>query len=760
MSIDPRLITPPGGVPSNTTQIAELKRRLAALEAVRTKVGAGSITGGMIGAGAINSSNIAAGTLTAALLTAGSINAGHIQAGAISAIHIAANSLTSNEIATGTITALEIAAATILGANIAASTITSTNIASATITGDLIAGSTITADLMAVTSLSAISANMGTLSAGKILVGSSSGAKVAMGSAIPTSTGDKDGVVGTDSSNALTFWMDSATGNLQLKGTLLTGSSGLGNISGQIHGTDNVQLATITGDRLVFATITAGLIQAGTITAAQIAAGTITADRLSVTALSAITANLGTITAGTITGATLQTAVSGSRVLIDIDGLRAYNETSETLRVDSFDGATSMTLAGNIGVLTGVQFTNPSGTTDSVGWTSATRSTTFFRSGPASLMIGPNGATGRTSDFTNSGPGLNYFTAGVRYQFVVWARTESSVALENTPMELGLHGLGVGGDLGAYTKYRAHELDTTWRRFTLDWVPTVNRQSSTLPLFQIWNRSSQNIYIDDLEIREFAVPAVRHFQFTDIPGGNRRGSLYGWREEDQDNATMVLESAPNIAELDRPSSVRLQVVPGGLSPQAMLSVNYDPTSEYAANSLEFEFIRPPTSGWAGRRTVKMIDSSYYSDFLLAAGEHVKSEFGGYNVGNGGITALRFTFDHYDITANGQNNMHNALSPGDSKFYARRAGIYFCVANLTVQSGGGFGWVGYVNHYRANGTYVGQIASQYNVPELTMSFMGIVAMEENDSLEVWQHNATGVTQTYYGTFAMSRIGALT
>jgi len=56
----------------------------------------------------------------------------------------------------------------------------------------------------------------------------------------------------------------------------------------------------ITGDLIVAASIVAANIASGTITATQIAANTITANKLNVTQLSAISADLGSITAGTI----------------------------------------------------------------------------------------------------------------------------------------------------------------------------------------------------------------------------------------------------------------------------------------------------------------------------------------------------------------------------------------------------------------------------------------------------------------------------
>ncbi len=57
----------------------------------------------------------------------------------------------------------------------------------------------------------------------------------------------------------------------------------------------------------------------------QIVAGSIAADKIFVGSLSALSANLGTITSGMITGATIRTADAGARVLMDQLGIRQYN---------------------------------------------------------------------------------------------------------------------------------------------------------------------------------------------------------------------------------------------------------------------------------------------------------------------------------------------------------------------------------------------------------------------------------------------------
>ena len=81
---------------------------------------------------------------------------------------------------------------------------------------------------------------------------------------------------------------------------------------------------TITTTELAANTITADDIAAGTITATELAAGAVTAGKINVSELSAIVADLGTVTAGTITGGTVQTAASGARVELASSGLNAY----------------------------------------------------------------------------------------------------------------------------------------------------------------------------------------------------------------------------------------------------------------------------------------------------------------------------------------------------------------------------------------------------------------------------------------------------
>jgi hypothetical protein len=87
---------------------------------------------------------------------------------AVDGSDITANTIAANSIITGSLTTTQISSNTILGSNIAGGTILGSNIAGATITGGNIVASTITAGLLTISTLSAITANVGTLTAGTI----------------------------------------------------------------------------------------------------------------------------------------------------------------------------------------------------------------------------------------------------------------------------------------------------------------------------------------------------------------------------------------------------------------------------------------------------------------------------------------------------------------------------------------------------------------------------------------------------------------
>lgn len=92
--------------------------------------------------------------------------------------------------------------------------------------------------------------------------------------------------------------------------------------------------------------VTATQIAAGTITATELAANSVTADEISATTLSAITANLGSITAGSIDGATItgttmtgnifRTAASGARIQFTTTGIDCFKaDGTQTIDIDN-----------------------------------------------------------------------------------------------------------------------------------------------------------------------------------------------------------------------------------------------------------------------------------------------------------------------------------------------------------------------------------------------------------------------------------------
>lgn len=115
----------------------------------------------------------------------------------------------------------------------------------------------------------------------------------------------------------------------------------------QVFGGAGGQSPYISGQNIVAGTILAANIAAGTITANEIATNTITANRLSVSQLSAIAADLGSITAGTITGALIRTASSGARAqMTGTSSTFDIYDSSNNLRSQSYSQGLSFFTTG------------------------------------------------------------------------------------------------------------------------------------------------------------------------------------------------------------------------------------------------------------------------------------------------------------------------------------------------------------------------------------------------------------------------------
>lgn len=263
---------------------AVITAKLAANAVTANEIASNAITAVKINAGAVETAKLAAGAVTANEIASNAITAIKISAGAVETAKLAANAVTANEIAAnaitaakisagavetaklaaGAVTANEIAANTITASKIAAATITATELATNAITADKISAGAVTAAKISVTSLSAMTANTGSLSvSGTLTLGTS-------GKIITSGTGyDGNGIfLGEDGAGVYKFSVGGASGRMTFDGTNLT----------------------LPGGRLV----------SGSVGGAAIASSAITSDKISVTNLSAISADLGTVTAGKI----------------------------------------------------------------------------------------------------------------------------------------------------------------------------------------------------------------------------------------------------------------------------------------------------------------------------------------------------------------------------------------------------------------------------------------------------------------------------
>jgi hypothetical protein len=136
------------------------------------------------------------------------------------------------------------------------------------------------------------------------------------------------------------FWVRSYLGEASSTQEDLTewGPAGITEITGGMIKTDAIVSRTIAADA-----ITSAKIAANTIVAGDIATGTITADRMNVSTLSAITADLGSITAGSITGVT---ATFGSAVTLNSSGIEITSGSGTEDKVRWTDGSAIYTSGG------------------------------------------------------------------------------------------------------------------------------------------------------------------------------------------------------------------------------------------------------------------------------------------------------------------------------------------------------------------------------------------------------------------------------
>lgn len=101
------------------------------------------------------------------------------------------------------------------------------------------------------------------------------------------------------------------------------GTSGAATIGG--FNTASYGALSVTTIKVAALAITETKIDSDAISTPKLQALAVVAAKIDVSQLSAISSDFGTITAGTVTGVTIQTAVSGQRVVLNSSGLSAYN---------------------------------------------------------------------------------------------------------------------------------------------------------------------------------------------------------------------------------------------------------------------------------------------------------------------------------------------------------------------------------------------------------------------------------------------------
>lgn len=171
---------------------------------------------------------------------------------------------------------------------------------------------------------------------------------------------------------------------------------GITNING-----GNIQTNTITASQIAANTITATQIAANTITASELAADSVTATHIDVETLSAISANMGTITAGTITGATIRTAASGAR--IELNSTRIFGTDGTTTQWEALSSNGKLTAGGGNVTLDSAGIKLASATAVSGGFTTQAINWTYGGLFAAKIE-GYSGSTFRNLNLLASSP--------------------------------------------------------------------------------------------------------------------------------------------------------------------------------------------------------------------------------------------------------------------------------------------------------------------------------------------------------------------
>lgn len=123
-------------------------------------------------------------------------------------------------------------------------------------------------------------------------------------------------IIGSRINNGAGTFLVDELGNVTANSLTIGGGSGISNLSDA-------------GDLATLSSVSSTYIDDGAVITPKLAAGAVVASKISVDELSAISADIGEVTAGTVTGVRFRTSSSGERIEISGDDLNTYNSSNE-----------------------------------------------------------------------------------------------------------------------------------------------------------------------------------------------------------------------------------------------------------------------------------------------------------------------------------------------------------------------------------------------------------------------------------------------
>jgi hypothetical protein len=274
-----------------TIQLASnsvLTDKLAANAVTTNTIAANAVTTDTIAANAITTDTIAANAITTVSLATGSVTAVNLVSLAVKTYHLDAFIVVADKIAANAVNADKIAANSITAEAIAANSINANKIAANSITADAIAANAITSEKIFTNAIQANHMSVNSVQAEAITANAINANKIAA-NAITT---DK---LAANAINANKIAANAITTE-KLAANAVTANS--------------IAANSVTSDTIAANSITAGAISANSIVSTLLTANAVLATDIETANISAITANLGDITAGTLKGGNIPDANS------------------------------------------------------------------------------------------------------------------------------------------------------------------------------------------------------------------------------------------------------------------------------------------------------------------------------------------------------------------------------------------------------------------------------------------------------------------